>query len=392
MGLLNFIFGKKGTEMSVVGSDEAFSAAWLRPIISDLTDAVVAYDEDFKILILNKDAEQLFGVGASEVVGRVVSLETGRETKLKFLVQVMFPSLAPSVVSRSEEDVFPQVADLNFDDVNLRVTTNRIVDATGRVQGFVKIIRNRTREVQVLKSKGEFLTVAAHQLRTPLTAINWAFGGLKKDAAIGPESRELIDTGSLASEKLLKIVDDLLNAAQLEEGKFSYQFQEADLGVFLDKLVYESGPVAKEYDVSVFLEKPEQPVAVTFDEQKLGIAISNLVDNAIKYNVSKGTVTVALRPITSQPYVEVSVKDTGVGVPPDAIQKLFTKFFRAENVMQFETEGSGLGLFVVKNIIERHGGKIWVESELNRGTTFHFTLPTDARLIPQKELVRGDEE
>lgn len=378
--------------MSMVGSDEAFSAAWLRPIIADLTDAVVAYDEDFKILIFNKAAEQLFGIGAGEVVGRVVSLESGREARLKFLVQVMFPSLAPSVVSRSEEGVFPQVADLNFDDVNLRVTTNRITDAAGKVQGFTKIIRNRTREVQVLKSKGEFLTVAAHQLRTPLTAVNWVFGGLKKDATIGPESRELIETGGLASEKLLKIVDDLLNAAQLEEGKFGYQFQEADLGAFLDKLVYESGPVAKEYDVNVFLEKPDQPVAITFDEQKLGIAISNLVDNAIKYNVPKGAVTVAMREVPGQPYVEVSVKDTGVGIPPEDIKKLFTKFFRAENVMQFETEGSGLGLFVVKNIIERHGGKIWVESELNRGTTFHLTLPTDARLIPQKELVREDGE
>ena len=150
--------------------------------------------------------------------------------------------------------------------------------------------------------------------------------------------------------------------------------------------------MAKAYNVSVFFEKPDQPIIVTFDEQKLGIAISNLIDNALKYNVPKGSVTVNLRLVLNQPYAEVSIKDTGVGIPPEDIKKLFTKFFRAENVMQFETEGSGLGLFVVKNIIERHGGKIWVESELNRGTTFHFTLPTDARLIPQKEAITEDED
>ena len=130
---------------------------------------------------------------------------------------------------------------------------------------------------------------------------------------------------------------------------------------------------------------------LTFDAQRLGVAIANILDNAIKYNTPNGSVTVRLSRVPQESYILISIQDTGVGIPKEALNKLFTKFFRADNVLKFSTEGSGLGLYLTKNIILHHGGKIAVESVLNRGTTFYIKLPTDPKFIPQKELVIEEE-
>jgi len=107
----------------------------------------------------------------------------------------------------------------------------------------------------------------------------------------------------------------------------------------------------------------------------------------MRYNVENGSITVKVERLTDKPYIQVSVSDTGVGVPPEAMSKIFTKFFRAENAIRFRPDGSGFGLYITKNIINRHGGSIWLESALGRNTTVYFTLPTDPTLIPPKEVV-----
>lgn len=385
MGIFDFLSSKK--EAVVASKEVSISDLWLSSIVSELTDAVVAYDEEFRVLIFNKAAEQIFELPGKDVVGSTLSISGANDPQLQLLTRVIFPSLAPSVVTRSAPGVYPQIVDLHFDEAYLRVTTNRIIDHSGALQGFVKIIRDRTRESEILRSKSEFLTVAAHQLRTPLAAINWVFEGLNHEA-IPPAATELVSTGALAGKKLLKIVDDLLDVAKLEGGKFGYAFQEGDLIAFIDRLLADATVVAKTYKVNMYFEHVGvDALPLKFDAQKLGLAFSNLIDNAVKYNVPNGSITVSVSLLTDQPYALITIKDTGVGVPPEALPKLFSKFFRAENVMKFATEGSGLGLYLVKNIIQRHGGKIWVESVINRGTTFSFVLPTDPSLIPQKEMI-----
>lgn len=390
MSFLKKVFGKEEAGAGIAGG-EALSDEWMKSVISELTDAVLAYDEHFRALIFNKAAERVFGVSASEVLGQTLSIAQASNLRLQRLVQVVFPSLAPTVILRSEQGVYPQVMDIQFEDAALRVTTNRIVDAAGKVQGFTKVIRDRTREAEILKSKSEFITVAAHQLRTPLTAVSWAFQGLKKDTTLSADSRLLVDTGDLAAQKLLGIVNDLLDVAKMEGGKFGYEFVSGDLVAFIDAVIQSAKPMAQRFNVELFFDAPKEPIPLDFDAQKLGIAVTNLIDNGIKYNVPNGSVTVSVRKLPNTPYAEVRVKDTGVGISTDDLKKLFTKFFRAENVLKFSTEGSGLGLYLAKNIINRHGGKIWAESELNRGTTFYFTLPTDPSLIPKKEVIEEDE-
>ena len=367
----------------------------LGSIISNLYDGVIAYDSNFRILIFNKAAEQIFNISADKVLGQYFSPEKSKDAELRLLAQVIFPSLAPVVIRRSETGDYPQVVDLSMENpkAELRVTTDKIIDPSGRLLGFVKLVHDRTRELDLLRSKTEFIGVASHQLRTPLTGVNWALESLAKNQEnLNDGQKELIGTALQATAKLLKTINDLLDVSKIEEGRFGYDFKNVDIISFVGNIVQEAQMLAKEYGIKVYFSQPEEPsMALLVDEIKLSMVFANLIDNAVKYNVENGEVIVSVERVPNEPYVRISVKDTGVGIPADQMDKLFTKFFRAENVVRKYTEGSGLGLYIAKNIIKRHGGQIWAESEINRGTTFYFTLPTDKSLIPPKELVYGEE-
>ncbi|HDH31575.1 MAG TPA: PAS domain-containing protein [Candidatus Wolfebacteria bacterium] len=364
----------------------------LTGIVSNLNIGVIAYDPNFKILIFNRAAEAIFSIRPEEVIGKVFDLEKAKGPNLKLLSQIIYPSLAPLVIKLSEVGVYPQIADFSFEEpkTELRVTTNKIIDSSGHLLGFVKLVHDRTREIAILRSKSEFITVAAHQLRTPSTAVYWALESLSKES-LTPSQKELADTGFGAAGNLLKTINDLLDVSKIEEGRFGYQFENVNIISFLEEILGELMLLAKQSGIKLYFQKPEEPSIVLYvDPQKLKMVLFNLVDNAIKYNVPNGKVTVGLERVKDQPYIQISVKDTGIGIPPTQINKLFTKFFRAENATRAVPSGLGLGLYIIRNVIKRHGGEIRAESELNRGTTFYFTIPTNPKLIPPKEIIYGE--
>lgn len=360
------------TEFADLKVRAVFTDRELTSLIQNLKDGVLIYDPAFKILNLNKAAEDIFGLQAKDLIGLTVYPGLIKNSRLKTMTQVVFPSLAPAVSSVSEGG-WPQVVDLNLEDPDfkLRTTLNKIEDEKNQTIGFLKIIQDRTREENILESKGEFITTAAHQLRTPLTAIHWTLESLAAREK-EPDLKELSADGLKVAERALKIINDLLDAAKIEEGKFGYRFEEINLNEFLEEMIGQAKTLAAEYNVKVYFTAA-QIYLVRADAEKLGVAVSNLIDNAIKYNTKNGSVTITLGPAPDA--VRLEIKDTGVGIPEEEIKKMFGKFYRGTNVVQIEPNGSGLGLYIAKNIIENHGGKIDLSSVLGRGTTFSITLP-----------------
>lgn len=360
----------------------------LKGIFQSLDDGLIAYDKNFRILFFNPAAEKLFLMDAKLVVGHQFQPQDVEKAAWRLLAQVMFPSLAPTVINRSESGQYPQVTDLSFTEpvLELRVSTAPIADGKGGAVGFMKIVRNRTREVSLVKSKSEFLTVASHQLRSPVTDINWALESLGTDAGLSETSKTILQQATAASRELLKIIEDLLSVSKIEEGRFGYVFEGEDIVSFLNGILVQVAPLARRDGIKIYFDKPKDALPnVLIDPQKLSLAVNNLIVNAVRYNIENGEVVVKIEKRQDQPFLVVSVKDTGIGISQDAIQNLFKKFYRAENALKANPEGSGLGLYIAKNIIQAHGGKIWVESEPGRGTVFSFTLPTDPNLVPKRE-------
>ena len=384
LGLIIF-FAARRVELS--SRERQVEGNELGGIISGLEDALIAYDNDFQVFFFNPAAERLFKLRKEDVLGARLQAQDVEKSERRLLTQVIFPSLAPGMINRSPAGTYPQIVDLSFNDpeeLEFRVFTSPINDERKGVVGFMKIIRNRTREALLLKSKTEFLTIASHQLRGPLTNINWALQTLEQSKGVDEAGMGLVKNASKASQELLAIIEDLLNITKIEEGHFGYVFLPTNIFDFIEKILGEAAPQARRASVKLFFEPVPE---LTIDPQKLSMVLANLLDNAIRYNVENGEVVVKLAKLQDEPFVEITVRDTGIGIPKDQLAKIFTKFFRADNALKFQTEGSGLGLYIAKNIVRAHGGSIWVDSEEKRGTTFHFTLPTDPTLIPSHEAM-----
>ena len=379
----------KQTVPSVSIKESSIEDDEFKNIVLRLRDALILYDRNFKFIFFNPAAEELFQIPAASVLGREFKPQDAENGALRRLVQVIFPSLAPIVVSRTPAGVYPQIIDLSFEDptLELRVTTTPLGIGEGGPTAFMKIVQDRTSEASLIKAKSEFVTIASHQLRGPVTDISWALEALTEETGLSENGKSILQSTKKASGQLIRIIEDLISVSKIEEGRFGYEFESKDIVDVINKILSSVMVQAERAGVKVYFDRPKESLPkVLIDENKLTLAFYNFLENAIRYNIKNGEVIVKVEKIKDKPFLDIKIKDTGIGIPPDEVDKIFSKFFRARNALKFETEGSGLGLYIAKNIIRAHGGEIHVESELNRGSTFHFTLPTDPNLVPKHEV------
>ena len=380
-------FGSIRTGASATNSNGELDA-----LLVSVPDPLIIYDKDFRVMFFNANAEALFNLPSKTVLGHVLSPRDVNTPEWKVLTQTIFPSLAPRVVARSKEGDRPQIFELSFTDpeLELRVLTAAILDERGSPQAFLKLVHNVTPVAAALRSKSEFVTVASHQFRGPITDISWALQALTSDAGMSETSKQIVANALAASQGLIRRVEDLLSVAKLEEGQTGYSFEETDIVEFVGKVLADILPAAQKAGIKMYFDRPATALPhVTIDPRQISIVLVNLLENAIRYNIENGEVIVRVDPVEGKPFIRVSVKDTGIGIPKEAISQLFKKFFRADNAVQSQTEGSGLGLYIAKGIVNAHGGDMGAESELGRGTVMYFTLPTDPSLVPKHEGGNG---
>lgn len=190
---------------------------------------------------------------------------------------------------------------------------------------------------------------------------------------LNSEQKELLSKGYKSNERIIALVNDLLNVSRIEEGRFGYNFKKENFEEVLNVVLENVESLVKRSNINLSVVKPKKIPKVYMDKERLSLVLQNLVDNAIKYTPEYGKVEIKI--LILEKLLKVVVKDNGVGIPEEEKAKLFSKFFRASNVMRMQTEGSGLGLFIAKNIIEKHGGRITLQSQEGKGTEIDFTLP-----------------
>ena len=229
------------------------------------------------------------------------------------------------------------------------------------------------REAQeAIRVRDDFLSIASHELKTPLTPLSLRLATLERRMERG----ERVDPSTLrhARQHLLRItglINDLLDASRIEAGRLALHPENTRLDSLVEHVLQAMD--VHRGDHTVHFERPREPVQVRADPYRLEQVIANLVENAFKYSPDGGAIRVELR--TRGELAVLSVSDPGIGIPPDQQKLLFDRYFRARNVSSRSYGGLGLGLYISRDIVERHGGRIWVESEVGHGSTFHVALP-----------------
>lgn len=289
---------------------------------------------------------------------------------LLFILIVNSRTLA-GVFSDFKEEAKKRTVELEELDKTTKLLLRRDLDLSEANQ--------RLEELDAVKS--DFVSIAAHQLRTPLTGIKWSYLSLleKETGPLNSDQRKIIEDGLDAINHTITLINDLLNVAHIEEGRFGFSFQSASILPVVRKAFgrFQSAAGMKGVWLSIELPKNEPP-PISLDEEKIDLVLDNLLENAIKYTLPGGKVKLKLDYDGKK--IKIIVSDTGIGIPRNQLNRVFTKFFRGENALLYQTSGTGLGLYMAKNIIDRHCAAISVESEENKGTTFTVTLDTSCKL------------
>lgn len=355
-------------------------------ILRSLPDGTVTVDPQGRIEAINEPLESLAGWRQHEVVGRSL-LETypmydeaGREVAPPQRLVVQALEQGRQITS---EGYGTNLLTRDGRRVPVGISVAPIITPDGTTVGAIEVIRDISREKEVDQLKSSLVSTVSHELRTPLTMIQ-GFSELLMGRDLGEaDRREALEHIDASAKRLGRLIDELLSVSRIESGRLVVDAVPVDLAKTVRDMVT---PIERRGPHRFVLDFDPDLPRVRADEDKLIQVLTNLISNAGKYSTAGSTIEVAAR--SCDRAVEVSVSDEGVGMSEEEVAQLFDKFFRSSRPEVQETGGTGLGLYIAKNLVEMQGGQMWVESELGTGTTFTFSLPAYAE---SGEGVQADE-
>ena len=344
-------------------------------IVFNVAEAIYAVNLYGEIIMFNNVAEKITGVKRESALRQnheqiVVLLEKKSENKLsgfinKVLLEGQIISLPPARLLTADRALIPVL-----------VNASPIRNNHGLISGAIVVLRDITQEAELEEMRADLISIASHQLRTPLSEIK----GLTSliDTGIGgsvtPRQKEYLSLINIATERMLKLVNDLLDISRIEQGRMKLSIQRVNLGILAKEVSQQflSKAQAQRQNLQVTID-PQSLPNVLADPEKTTEIMSNLIDNALKYTPSGGTILV--RVLLDRDKVWFLVRDSGVGIPKEKQKDLFKKFSRIQSPLAKTVSGTGLGLYVAKQLTERQGGKVYVDSQDGQGSTFSFFLP-----------------
>jgi len=345
----------------------------INSIISNFTDPVIFLDNLGEISLFNPVTKEVLGF-KDDIIGTVIPRKDNF-SMLNFK-KVIEPEFTIEKINDSQDTRIEEMTiKKEGQERTYKVMTEAVCDRADNCYGHIKVFYDLTREKKIDQMKSEFISIAAHQLRTPLSTIKWAIK-MVLDGDTGDmnkEQSELLNKGYESNERIITLVNDMLNVSRIEADRLDYNFGMRDILPALERVIGELQNKIDKKKINFVLNKPADLPLVYCDDTKMILVFQGLLENAVKYTGEYGRIEVTLTPLKK--FLQVSIKDNGVGIPKNDQDKMFTKFFRAQNVKRMQTEGSGLGLFIVKNIILRHKGEIDFKSREGSGTEFIFTIP-----------------
>ncbi|KKP82166.1 MAG: Multi-sensor signal transduction histidine kinase [Candidatus Moranbacteria bacterium GW2011_GWF2_35_54] len=345
-------------------------------ILKSIGDGVFVVDTNFEITMFNKTSESITGFSAHEALGRkyyeiVQFFSDSDETKKNdsFIIEAIgtgkIQEMPPHTLLINKFGQKIPVAD----------SASPIKDEHGKVIGCVVVFRDIAHEYEIDKAKTEFVSLASHQLRTPLSSINWyAEMLLAGDAGkVNANQKSYLKEIYYGNQRMIELVNSLLNVSRLEMGTFLVEPKQTDILKMADEVIKELTPRSLEKEIKIKNNYDKTLPEINVDPKLMRIIFQNLLSNSIKYTQPKGKIELKIG--YDEKNLNIEVTDNGMGIPESQKANIFSKFFRADNVRQTDAEGTGLGLYLLKSIIDHSEGKISFTSTEGQGTTFFISIP-----------------
>lgn len=352
--------------------------------VTEASDHIVITDSEGIIIYANKAVEKITGFSPAEIIGK----KAGNKELWGGLMSHEFYVNLWQTIKIEKKSIIIEINNKKKTGelYTVLASITPIVDnLTGQVEFFIGIERDITKEKMIDKAKTEFVSLASHQLRTPLSTIRWYVemflsGDMGK---VNEKQRQYIEEIDNANKRMIDLVNALLNTSRLELGTFVTEPEPLNLKRAAEQALAELQEKIQKKKLLIKDDSDSHIPIASLDPRLTHIIFQNLLSNAIKYTLPGGSITWAIK--MSDPalarfskdkkYVLIKVVDTGVGIPPEAVDKIYEKLYRADNARSIDPDGTGLGLYLTKSIVDNAGGQIWFETELNKGTTFYVTLP-----------------
>ncbi|HLH56222.1 MAG TPA: ATP-binding protein [Verrucomicrobiae bacterium] len=333
-------------------------------LFDSMAEGLLLLDENGRVQLANRALNRLFGV-TSDIRSRTI-IEALRLHELVELVETL----------REQKQVLGRELKLSRpNELWLQVNGSAIFDPAGRPRGTVLVFHDLTRIKQLERTRQEFVANVSHELRTPLSLIKGYVETLLDGAKDNPDiAVKFLQTIERNAERLKLLIEDLLTISELESGRVKLALQAVELRGPVEKVLSDFKAPAAAKQMELVDHVPDFKVRADVD--RIEQVLCNLIDNAIKYGREGGKIVLNARQSDPE-QVEISVQDDGPGIPAEAIERVFERFYRVDKARSREQGGTGLGLSIVKHIVQSHGGRAWARSEPGHGATFFFTLPQD---------------
>lgn len=358
-------------------------------MLQGMSEGLIAINERAEVTLINKVAAGLLGLSSEEdAIGKEIkdlySLYPEDQKIAEPLTQDKRPSYITLTTGQEVNDIF-RFNDAQGNKYLLNISSSP-VKLDGKVVGAITVMRDVTREKEVDRMKTEFISLASHQLRTPLSAIKWFTEMLVSGDAgkLQPEQQEFAQNIADSTERMIALVNALLNISRIESGRIMIDPKPTDLRELVSGIVNDLKAKTEEKQQTLIISVHEDLPKINLDPRLISQVYLNLLTNAIKYTPKGGEVSVFISKKDDQ--IISQVTDNGYGIPKDQQSRIFQKFFRAANAVKVETDGTGLGLYLIKAVVESSGGKIWFKSEEGKGTTFWFSMPMTGMKAKEGEV------
>jgi signal transduction histidine kinase len=334
-------------------------------IVKSISEPLVVLDTDYRIVLMNDAFEKVFNI-SEEVSINKHFLEGIRNGEIFDFISSTFKSK-----EETRQKIF--LVKVNYEDYYFNIIVAAVKDDDASLSGIIAVFQNVTQLKELEKIRTDFIATISHEFKTPLTSIMMGADVLLEEG-MGPlndDQRQFMKAIREDSDRLTKLVNDLLELTRIESGKAVFKFQEYAIDDIIECAVKPFYQLAEQHDVNLYFQYEDNLPPVTADFEKITWVLNNLISNALKYTNMGDEIGVSA--VEKADKVYVTVKDTGMGIPEEYLDRIFEKFVQVKDG-DFEMRGTGLGLAVVKEIIEAHQGKIWCESKLDVGSSFTFTL------------------